>query len=86
MNLFVTRRGYTALSWSALRQVRDELFEVDYNECIKGILHNYILVALSSAIPTIPYIPGMSMMFVMAAIPRRPAIPRMVGLGGMSVT
>ncbi|EDU49612.1 predicted protein [Pyrenophora tritici-repentis Pt-1C-BFP] len=27
--------------------VRDELFEVDYNERIKGILHDYILVALS---------------------------------------
>jgi len=41
---------------------------VDHNECIKGILHNYILVALSVAITILVFHHWWSTLYVMAAI------------------
>ncbi|EMD88490.1 hypothetical protein COCHEDRAFT_1181542 [Bipolaris maydis C5] len=50
-------------------------------------IHPYFISVTSSrAILPIPYILGMSIMFVIAAVARRPAILQIVRLGGMAIT
>ncbi|EMD58722.1 hypothetical protein COCSADRAFT_103612, partial [Bipolaris sorokiniana ND90Pr] len=73
---------YTSLSWSALRQVSITL--VFREALIIKSIHPYILIASSPTISSFLAIPRIVVMLGMAAIPRRPAIPWMVALGGMA--